>query len=457
MIDMSTVKTVHFVGIGGISNSAIAELMAQAGYTVTGSDLCESDLTRHLRDKGIEVFIGHAAENVSNADLVVYTVAVGEENPEMAEAKKKGIPCLTRAEMLGQIMAGYETAIAISGTHGKTTTTSMVTRIFNDSKYNPTALVGGVFDDIHSNLKIGDSRFFITEACEYKESFLSFFPKIGVILNIDEDHLDYYRDLDHIVSAFVKFAKNVENGGTLIINGDDYNTRKIIPYYRGKLVTFGMADHCDFRAANIVYNTNGCAQFDVFDKDHLLCSIELQIPGQHNIYNALAAFSAGSIAGVPAKELAAKLETFKNAHRRFEKRGVKNGVTVIDDYAHHPNEIRVTLEAAKRIASVGKIWCVFQPHTYSRTKDLLHGFAGAFGNADEVLLADIYAAREKDTGEISSIDLMNALNTEGVHSVYFESFNAIVSHLKAHAAPGDLVITMGAGDIYRVGNLFLED
>ncbi|HSN66375.1 MAG TPA: UDP-N-acetylmuramate--L-alanine ligase, partial [Fusibacter sp.] len=368
MIDLSSRKHIHIVGIGGVSNSAIAEILLTQGHIVSGSDLHRSDLTDHLMQMGLTIYYGHSEDNLSGADLVVFTSAVGEDNPELVAAAALGIPCISRAEMLGHIMSGYKDSIAISGTHGKTTTTSMVTRIFNDATHDPTALVGGYFADIKSNVKLGKSQLFITEACEYKENFLEFYPKVGVILNIDEDHLDYYRNLDHIISAFVKFSSNILDKGTLVLNGDDYNSRKIIPYYRGKVLTFGLSDHCDYIAKNVVYNSLGYPTFDIMHKDKVLCNLSLLVPGQHNIYNALAAFVVGIIYAINPETIKTRLSTFKNANRRFEFIGKAQDITIIDDYAHHPHEIKATLEAAARMTDIKRILCIFQPHTYSRTK-----------------------------------------------------------------------------------------
>ena len=457
MIDISTVKNIHFIGIGGVSNSAIAEILNRNGYKVSGSDLRASSFTQHLQQQGIEVFIGHQASNVENAELVIYTSAASDDNPELTAAMEKGSPCLSRAEMLGQLMLGYSDSIAIAGTHGKTTTTSMVTRIFNDSKHDPTALVGGYFEDIKSNVRIGASQLFITEACEYKENFLAFYPKVGVILNIDEDHLDYYRDLDQIVNAFVKFSENIQDNGLLILNGDDYNAKKVIPYYKGKLKTFGLSDNCDYIAKNITYNHMGCASFDVFHGEGKLTKIDLTVPGQHNVYNALAAFVTGIQFSDDVELISTRLNSFKNANRRFEYIGKTDLYTVVDDYAHHPNEIKATLDAATRIESVNRIRCIFQPHTYSRTKELLHGFSSAFGSADEIILCDIYAAREVDHGDIHSNDLLKALESEHKSVKYFDSFDEIVTYVKSNAQKGDLIITMGAGDVTEIGAKLLSE
>lgn len=456
MIDMSSIRTIHLIGIGGVSVSAIAEILHTNGYEISGSDMSSSPTTEALQKKGFKIYIGHSADNIDKVDLVVYTSAVGDDNPELAKAMSLGIPCLSRAEMLGQIMLGYENSIAISGTHGKTTTTSMITRLLNDTNFDPTALVGGFFADIESNVRIGNSQLFITEACEYKESFLSFFPKVGIILNVDEDHLDYYRDLDHIISAFVKFTGNIHEEGVLILNGDDYNSKKIKPYYKGRLVTFGLSSDCDFCAKNLVYNSSGLPTFDLFFKDQKKAQITLAIPGQHNVYNALAAIAAAYEYTQDFDLISSRLSTFKNAKRRFEKVGEVKGITVIDDYAHHPSEIKATLEATSRIEAIHKLYCIFQPHTYSRTKELLHEFAGSFKNADEVLLTNIYAAREVDHGEIHSKDLLVKLLEEGINAHFFETFDEIVDYLESKCQDKDLVMTVGAGDVYKIGTMFVD-
>jgi UDP-N-acetylmuramate--alanine ligase len=456
MIDLSSRKHIHIVGIGGVSNSAIAEILLTQGHIVSGSDLHRSDLTDHLMQMGLTIYYGHSEDNLSGADLVVFTSAVGEDNPELVAAAALGIPCISRAEMLGHIMSGYKDSIAISGTHGKTTTTSMVTRIFNDATHDPTALVGGYFADIKSNVKLGKSQLFITEACEYKENFLEFYPKVGVILNIDEDHLDYYRNLDHIISAFVKFSSNILDKGTLVLNGDDYNSRKIIPYYRGKVLTFGLSDHCDYIAKNVVYNSLGYPTFDIMHKDKVICNLSLLVPGQHNIYNALAAFVVGIIFAINPDMIKSRLSTFKNANRRFEFIGKAQDITIIDDYAHHPNEIKATLEAAARMTDIKRILCIFQPHTYSRTKELLNEFASAFKSASEVILCDIYAAREIDLGEVSSLDLLKAMTKEHVKVKHFDNFDAINTYISQNALPDDLVMTMGAGDVTNLSRTIFD-
>jgi len=450
MIDINTVKHVHFIGIGGVSNSAIAEILHHNGYQVSGSDIADSVLTKRLAEKGITIYKGHHASNIKDAELVVYTAAVGEDNAELHYALSNNIPCLSRAEVLGQLMIGYNMSIAVSGTHGKTTTTSMLTRIFNDKPFNPTALIGGDFAEIGSNVLIGDSDIFITEACEYKESFLSFYPQIGIILNVDADHLDYYDGIDQIVEAFLKFSSNIKENGLLVVNGDDFNARKIINSYKGHTITFGINTDCDYTAKNIVYDDNGNPSFDLIHNGICLKHIVLTLPGQHHIYNAMAAFIVAVQIVDDSDYIAAKLSTFKNANRRFEHIGKPKGILLIDDYAHHPVAIKANLEAARRMTNIERIYCVFQPHTYSRTKELLHEFSRAFFSADEVIITDIYAARENDPGDIHAKDLYHELLKENVNAKYFATFDEIETYLSSVATSGDLILSLGAGDIYHV-------
>ncbi len=456
MIDLSSVQNIHFIGIGGVSNSAIAEILRSNGFHITGSDANSSRFTEHLRSIGIPVSIGHNEANIKQADLVVYTSAVSDDNPELCAASAMNIPCLSRAEMLGQLMLGYPDSVAISGTHGKTTTTSMVAHLLNDTHFDPTALVGGHFKAFDGTVRIGKSSLFITEACEYKESFISFYPKIAVILNIDEDHLDYYNDLDHIVNAFVKFTQNINEDGLLIINGDDYQARKVLPHYQGSILSFGLTDSCDLKALNVTYNQNGCATFDLMYQDKVLSSISLSVPGQHNVYNALAALAVCMQFTQNIDLLKSRLFHFENAHRRFEKVGSKNGYTVIDDYAHHPNEIKATLDAAQKMTHAERIITIFQPHTYSRTKELMHGFASAFKKSDIVIVCDIYAARETDPGDIHASDLVNAISNDGTKAIYSPDFASAVNTINALVKPGDLIITMGAGDVNKIAKLLIE-
>ncbi|KRQ86697.1 UDP-N-acetylmuramate--L-alanine ligase [Caloramator mitchellensis] len=447
-------KKVHFIGIGGISMSALAEILLEYGYNVSGSDRASSHLTDKLSTMGAKIFIGHAAENIGDADIVVYTAAVKDDNPELIAAREKNLIIYDRAEFLGQIMKRYKKGIAIAGTHGKTTTTSLVSLMLLNANLDATLMVGGEVDAIGGNVKVGKSDYFVTEACEYKESFLKFYPYIGVILNVDADHLDYYRDINHIKDAFLKFGKLIPKEGLAVGCADDSNVLEIFEKLDCNKLTYGIKKG-DFRAENISYDERGCASFTATLNGSFYGEFKLSIPGEHNVLNSLATIACGHFLGIDLETIRKSLEDFKGTHRRFEKKGEKNGVVVVDDYAHHPAEIIATLKAAKNYPH-NKIYCVFQPHTYTRTYSLFKEFSEAFYNVDELILADIYAAREKDTGLVSSKMLSDAIEKNGVKSTYIQSFEEIVEYLKTVLNPGDLLITMGAGDVYKVGEMFLR-
>lgn len=456
LLTASGIQKVHFIGIGGISMSGLAEILLDRGYTVTGSDTKTSAITNKLEQLGIKIITGHSGENAAGADLVVYTAAIKENNPELAAARLQEIPTIDRATLLGWIMEGYPGSIAVSGTHGKTTTTSMISMIMLEAGLNPTIHVGGELDAIGGTTRIGSNDFFIAEACEYYESFLKFYPNIAVILNIEFDHADYFRDLNHVIETFTKFALHVPSDGWLIANADDRNTSKIIETSDCKVVTFGLnpgtADWC---AGHVTFDGMGCASYTLMHQGQEVSSIILSVPGIHNVINSLAAIAACSITGCSYDVIKKALARFKGTHRRFELKGLMNGIKIIDDYAHHPSEVMATLKAAKN-SEHSRIWCVFQPHTYTRTKFLMKEFATAFEDADEVILADIYAAREIDKGEVNSEMLADRIKETGKKVAYIKGFEVIAQYLERHAKPGDLVITMGAGDIYKVGEMLLK-
>lgn len=457
MIDLSQYKKIHCIGIGGIGLSAIAEILLSRGYEVSGSDMKESAETARLASKGARVFIGHRAENADEADLLVFSAAVGHDNPEMKRAEERGIPILSRAQMLGLLMQEYENSIAVSGTHGKTTTTSMVSLILDRAKLEPTILVGGNLAEIGGNVKVGHSRYFITEACEYMDSFLSLKPKIEIILNIDSDHLDYFKDIDHIVSSFDKFAQLVPANGTIIAYDANPFVNQVIRDL-DNVVTFGLSENCDYYAANIQFNEEGMPAFDVCHDGQLLSRVQLAVPGEHNILNALAAFTCACALGVEPQLTKETLERYHGTQRRFDIVGTTaKGVKIVDDYAHHPTEIKATLSASENVPH-NKLWCIFQPHTYTRTIALFDEFAEAFEKADKLILAEIYAAREKNIYKISSAQLAEKIKETHPHKevLFMEDFAAIADYVDDQAQRGDMVITMGAGDIYKVGEMLLE-
>ena len=457
MIDLSQYKKIHCIGIGGIGLSAIAEILLSRGYEVSGSDMKESAETARLASKGARVFIGHRAENADEADLLVFSAAVGHDNPEMKRAEERGIPILSRAQMLGLLMQEYENSIAVSGTHGKTTTTSMVSLILDRAKLEPTILVGGNLAEIGGNVKVGHSRYFITEACEYMDSFLSLKPKIEIILNIDSDHLDYFKDIDHIVSSFDKLAQLVPASGTIIAYDANPFVNQVIRDL-DNVVTFGLSENCDYYAANIQFNEEGMPAFDVCHDGQLLSRVQLAVPGEHNILNALAAFTCACALGVEPQLTKETLERYHGTQRRFDIVGTTaKGVKIVDDYAHHPTEIKATLSASENVPH-NKLWCIFQPHTYTRTIALFDEFAEAFEKADKLILAEIYAAREKNIYKISSAQLAEKIKETHPHKevLFMEDFAAIADYVDDQAQRGDMVITMGAGDIYKVGEMLLE-
>lgn len=455
-IDFHSPVHIHFIGIGGISMSGLAEILLKEGFQVSGSDAKESELTRHLESRGALVRYGQRAENIDpGTDVVVYTAAIHPDNPEFAAAKEAGIPMLTRAELLGQIMRNYRTAIAVSGTHGKTTTTSMLSMILLEAEKDPTISVGGILPEIGGNIRVGHSDVFLTEACEYTNSFLSFFPTVGVILNIEEDHMDFFKDLADIRNSFHRFARLLPQNGLLVLSGAIAHPEEITKDISARVVTFGLTGAEDYSASGITYDEKGCASFLLCHDGNSVGPVTLHVPGLHNVSNALAALAVSLELGIGFDTAALGLSMFHGTDRRFQYKGEFNGVTVIDDYAHHPTEIEATLKAAANYPH-RELWCVFQPHTYTRTRAFLPEFARALSHADHVVLADIYAARETDTLGISSRTLQAELQKLGKTCYYFPSFEEIEKFLLKKCMHGDLLITMGAGDVLKIGENLLS-
>lgn len=455
-IDFQKPIHIHFIGIGGISMSGLAEILLEEGFTVSGSDSKESPLTQKLEQLGATIFYGQKASNIIDGiDCVVYTAAIHRENAELIEAVAKKIPMLTRAELLGQLMKNYKTPIAVSGTHGKTTTTSMLSHILLAGEKDPTISVGGILQAIGGNIRVGHSETFITEACEYTNSFLNFFPKIGIILNIEEDHLDFFKDLEDIRHSFHQFAALIPTDGTLIINNDIKNYEEICEGLDCRIVTCGSSLSSDYSSENVRFDEKGLASFDLIKRGETVCRIQLSVPGYHNVSNALTCIAAAELLEIPMKTIKQGLLAFTGTDRRFEYKGMMNGVTIIDDYAHHPTEILATLKAAKNYPHK-ELWCVFQPHTYTRTKAFFHEFAEVLSHTDHLVLADIFAARETDTLGVSSKDLAAEVARLGTDAHYFSSFEEIEMFLKEHCVSGDLLITMGAGDVVNIGEDLLK-
>lgn len=456
-IDFKKPIHVHFIGIGGISMSGLAEILLQEQFTVSGSDSKESDITRLLESLGAKVVIGQQASNITeDIDLIVYTAAIHPDNPEYAAAVASGKPMLTRAQLLGQVMSNYRYPVAVAGTHGKTTTTSMLTHILLAADSDPTISVGGMLDAIGGNIRVGKSDYFVTEACEYTNSYHAFHPLISIILNVDADHLDFFSGIEEIIQSFKTFANILPEHGSLIIDGslDCFDT--ITEQLPARVVTFGLDPAYDYSAADITYDAEGYPSYTLLKQGDKVTEIKLHVHGLHNVSNSLAAIAAADILGMPQEAWRTGLSEFGGAKRRFEVKGDWNGVTIVDDYAHHPTEIKATLTSAKNTTH-NEIWCVFQPHTYSRTKALLPEFAEALHLADHVVLAKIYAAREQDPGTISSQDIADLLqNTYHTDVVYLDTFEAIEDYLINNCKKNDLLITMGAGDVVNIGEDLLK-
>lgn len=439
----------HLVGIGGVSMSPLAEVLHGMGMTITGSDIRESATTAHLRSLGIEVFIGHDAGNVGDVDLIIRTAAVHDENPEILEARRLKLPVFERAQAWGSIMRSYKNALCISGTHGKTTTTSMCTHIAMAAAADPTVMIGGTLPLLGAGHRVGKGDTIILESCEYCNSFLSFFPTVAVILNIEADHLDFFHDLEDVEHSFRTFADLVPEDGIIVANGDDYNTMHTLEGEKRPILTFGLNEG-DVHAANLEWN-KGLPTFDVVYEGNTFGRISLSVPGEHNVKNALAAAAAAIALKIPAAAVEEGLAAFKGAGRRFEHKGRYHGAEVYDDYAHHPGELKALLSTAKSLG-YGRVICAFQPHTYTRTKALFDDFAQVLQMADLPLLAEIYAAREINTIGISSKDLSDKIPG----ALYFPTLDSLTAYLKEIAKPGDLILTVGAGDIYTVGEALVK-
>lgn len=446
---------IHFIGIGGISMSGLAQIMHHRGFIVSGSDMKTSQTTNYLQSIGITVFYGHHQEHIKeDIDYVVYTAAIEENNPELIAAKKYAKYVFTRSEFLGFIMKSYDYPICISGTHGKTTTTSMLSHALLAANLEPTITVGGILKEIEGNIRLGGTRYFITEACEYCDSFLDFFPKIGIILNIEEDHMDYFKDIHQIRSSFQKFASKIPADGFLAINGATDNLDDFLKTVQCKVETFGFDPAYDWYADNIIFNEKACAEFDIYYKNNFYEHVALSIPGKHNICNCLAVCSIIHFLSIDKDTFCSSLHSFYGANQRFEIKGQIHDITIVDDYAHHPTEIAATLSVACAYPH-NEIYLIFQPHTYTRTKAFLTDFARALLPADHIIVTDIYAAREKDPGDIHAKDIVREIQKLGKEALYLSDFDQIANYLLEHAVSHDLIITMGAGNVNRIADILL--
>lgn len=444
---LTKVQKVHFVGIGGSGMSPLAEILYQLGYTITGSDVNESDNVARMRSLGITVAMPQAAENVGDAELVVYTAAVSPDNPELVEAQRRGIPLLERAKLLGLITRRYPRTVAVAGTHGKTTTTSMISQILLEADLDPSVFIGGRLPLIGANGRAGQSDTMVCEACEFKDHYLEMRPAISIVLNIDADHLDYFGTLDNVIASFENFAKLTSD--LLILNAADANAAKLIDRCAGQnIVTYGTDLSCDWSARNIRTVRGAYGEYDLYHGQEFVCAVSLGAPGAHNVLNSVAAAIAADACGATPEQIAHGLAAFSGAGRRFEFLGEASGITFADDYAHHPTEISATLDAAKKL-HYNRVIAVFQPFTFSRTARHLDEFAASLSAADIAIVSDIMGSREQNTYGVSSEQITDQIE----NGVYLPTFEDITAYVTEEARAGDLILTMGGGDVYKCARM----
>lgn len=448
------VKRIYFVGIGGIGMSGIAEVLLNLGYTISGSDLSRSDITERLTSLGANISYSHDAANLGNVDVVVTSTAIRPDNPEVVEAHKRNIPVIPRAEMLAELLK-MKISVAVSGTHGKTTTTSMVSTVLAHGGLDPTMVIGGKLASIGSNARLGDGDVIVAEADESDKSFLKLCPYIAVITNIELEHLDHFSGIDEIKEAFVEFANLVPFYGVTILCLDDDNVKEILPRIKRRFITYGLSEDADYRAADISFEGSG-SRFSLFYKNNFLGFISLNVPGSYNVCNALAAIAVARELEMEFSAIFDGIGSFSGVQRRLEIKGERRGVTVVDDYGHHPTEITATLKAARQVWTGRRIIVVFQPHRYTRTRGLFNEFLGAFDDADVLIVTDIYAASEQPIEGVTAENLYRGIVDRGhAHATYLSRFEDIVAHLSEITKPGDVVMTVGAGTVWKIGEQFI--
>lgn len=443
------VRNIHFIGIGGSGMFPLAQILKSKGFSISGSDVNESYIINMERNMGVKLYMGHNPDNILKSDLIVYSAAIMEDNPELIAAKKSGITTIERAKLLGLLANEKENCIGICGTHGKTTVTALVTHILLKLNKDPSAIIGGCLKEINGNARVGNSEIMVCEACEYVDTFLNIYPKISVILNIDEDHMEYFKNLNNVIKSYNQFCKNTSY--MVIVNGDDINVVEAIKDIDKKIVTFGLNESNDYYARNINFNGYKNNSFDIYSNGKKIETVILNIPGKHNVFNVMAAFIVCLKLGCYPREISKSIELFEGVCRRFEILGKYNGAVIADDYAHHPKEIEATLQAAKTL-KFKRIYVIFQPFTYSRTFLLLDDFARALSAADEVLLSPIMGSREVNKYNIHSEDLARKLNKCHL----FETMEEISDYIKRNVEPDSLVLTMGCGDIYKCAKKILS-
>lgn len=453
-LDEHKYKKIHFIGIGGISMSGIAHLLAKNGYTISGSDRSESDTIEHLKTADIEIFIGQRKENISNQDLFIYTDAILPDNEELIAAKGTGKEVVTRGMFLGALMRNYKKSIAVSGSHGKSTTTSMISKILLDTNSDASILLGGMLDEMDGNVRVGSSDFLLTEACEFKGNILYYYPSTVIVLNLDADHLDYYKNLDHIVETFIGYMKNLDEDSKAIINIDDEKTHRLLEHIKGKVLSYGMSENAMYRISNVEVDDYGHPSFDL-TFDNQTHHFELQILGNYNVYNACASIIASVENGIDIEKVKSSIKNYKSLHRRMEVVGKYNDAVIMTDYGHHPQEIIATLKTLKELKKKDLV-VVFQPHTYSRTKALLNEFANAFYDADEVIVTEIFAARENFDPTIKSEDLVDKLIENNVNARYIKDFESAKEYIINRVHKGDTLLTTGCGNPHELAKMIVS-
>ena len=457
MFDLNNYKNIYMIGIGGISMSGLAHILISWNYSVSGSNNEINNMTEELEKSGVKVFIGHDYNNIDKSiDLVVYTAAIKEDNPELVHAKELNIPIMERGMFLGELTKLFKDTIGVSGTHGKTTTTSMVSECFLASKLDPTIQVGSTLKSINGNYRVGKSDYFIIEACEYKDSFLDFKQKSAIVLNIDNDHLDYFKNLDNIKKSFKEYVSHLPNDGLLVLNGDDKNCLELALYTKAKVLTYGLNNKNNYNAKNISFDENGFGEYDLYEKDKFISHIKLSVVGKHNILNSLACITLSLYYGIKIEDIKKGLKNYTGAARRFEYKGLFNGAKVYDDYGHHPTEVNAISESILN-KKYNKSWVIFEPHTYTRVKNHSKDFAKSLINFDNIIIVDIYAAREQNTFNVSENDIINELKILNKEAIYLSDYNDIREYLKKNVKENDLILTLGAGYITKLSDMLVDN
>ena len=448
-IDLKKIKKIHMIGIGGSGMCPLAEILIHKGYTISGSDNYESDTLQRLKSKNLNIYMNHDEKNIDGCDLVVYSAAIKMDNPEIVAAIQKNIPLIDRATLLGLVTSTYKNLIAVAGTHGKTSKTSMITQALTEAMADPTAIIGGKLSFLGGNSRIGKSETIVCEACEYVDTFLKLNPAIAIILNVDADHLDYFKNIEGAINSFNKFARKATD--LVIVNGDDENSLKALENVEVPIIKIGMNESNKYYVKNIIEDKGICTSFDIFKDGEKILTASLRVPGKHNVYNALVAIVVADYMKIPLEPIKKALKDFSGAHRRFEMLDKINNITIADDFAHHPTEIKATLTAAKKMG-YNRVITVFQPHTYSRTSLFLDDFADSLKISDLVIISEILAVREINTYNIHSKDLQNKI----ANSVYLKTFEEIADYIKEIAKPGDLILTMGGGNVYKCAHMIIK-